>query len=252
VVSVADLPRRRRLILNAGGVCAVANGSSEARKALHRLRREGFVVVHAEAEGVGVAQHEDARLPTRRVEERAPLAFRVHPDVVLPIPHLGVQVRVRRLDAGAELVDEGRIRARGEELLRRRMQPEEPELHAELEQEEHGITGLAESAAHSGAPMSAEASRANRSPNGASGAMSAPSSRTSELPRTSGFSVRFIVCLRWKVPAPARSRRSAAGSRSSSRLSAARWRTCLRRAWVRCSSSSSPRRTAAHRPPGSR
>ena len=45
MASVEDLPRRRRLILDAGGVFAVAIGSTEARTALHRLRREGFVVV---------------------------------------------------------------------------------------------------------------------------------------------------------------------------------------------------------------
>ena len=45
MASVEDLPRTRLLILDAGGVFALANGVANARAALHRARLEGFVVV---------------------------------------------------------------------------------------------------------------------------------------------------------------------------------------------------------------
>ena len=45
MAQVEDLPRTRRLILDAGGILALASGSGDARAALVRARREGYVVV---------------------------------------------------------------------------------------------------------------------------------------------------------------------------------------------------------------
>jgi hypothetical protein len=45
VASVEDLPRARRLILDAGGILALSVGSGDARAALHRARMDGYVVV---------------------------------------------------------------------------------------------------------------------------------------------------------------------------------------------------------------
>jgi predicted nucleic acid-binding protein len=45
VASVEDLPRSRRLILDAGGILALSRGDGDARAALERARREGYVVV---------------------------------------------------------------------------------------------------------------------------------------------------------------------------------------------------------------
>jgi predicted nucleic acid-binding protein len=45
VASVEALPRSRRLILDAGGILALARGSGLARAALARAVREGYVVV---------------------------------------------------------------------------------------------------------------------------------------------------------------------------------------------------------------
>ena len=42
---VEDLPRSRRLILDAGGILALSQGDGDARAALERARREGYVVV---------------------------------------------------------------------------------------------------------------------------------------------------------------------------------------------------------------
>ena len=45
MASVGALPRSRRLILDAGGILALAHGDGVARAALERARREGYVVV---------------------------------------------------------------------------------------------------------------------------------------------------------------------------------------------------------------
>lgn len=45
MASVEDLPRSRRLILDAGGILALSRGDGDARAALERARREGYVVV---------------------------------------------------------------------------------------------------------------------------------------------------------------------------------------------------------------
>ncbi len=45
MASVEALPRSRRLILDAGGILALARGSGLARAALARAVREGYVVV---------------------------------------------------------------------------------------------------------------------------------------------------------------------------------------------------------------
>jgi hypothetical protein len=45
VARVEDLPRTRRLILDAGGVLGLASGSGDARAALHRARLEGYVAI---------------------------------------------------------------------------------------------------------------------------------------------------------------------------------------------------------------
>ena len=45
MASVGALPRSRRLILDAGGILALASGDGVARAALERARREGYVVV---------------------------------------------------------------------------------------------------------------------------------------------------------------------------------------------------------------
>jgi PIN domain len=45
VASVDDLPRSRRLILDAGGILALARGDGYARAALERARLQGYVVV---------------------------------------------------------------------------------------------------------------------------------------------------------------------------------------------------------------
>jgi len=45
VASVGALPRSRRLILDSGGILALARGDGVARAALERARREGYVVV---------------------------------------------------------------------------------------------------------------------------------------------------------------------------------------------------------------
>lgn len=45
MASVGALPRSRRLILDAGGILALARGDGVARSVLDRARREGYVVV---------------------------------------------------------------------------------------------------------------------------------------------------------------------------------------------------------------
>lgn len=45
MASVEDLPRSRRLILDAGGILALSRGDGDARAALERARREGYVDV---------------------------------------------------------------------------------------------------------------------------------------------------------------------------------------------------------------
>lgn len=45
MASVEDLPKYRRLILDAGGILALSRGDGDARAALERARREGYVVV---------------------------------------------------------------------------------------------------------------------------------------------------------------------------------------------------------------
>ena len=45
MASVAELPRSRRLILDSGGIIALARGDGDARATLVRARREGYVVV---------------------------------------------------------------------------------------------------------------------------------------------------------------------------------------------------------------
>ena len=45
MASVGALPRVRRLILDAGGILALARGDGTARAVLERARREGYVVV---------------------------------------------------------------------------------------------------------------------------------------------------------------------------------------------------------------
>lgn len=45
MASVEDLPRSRRLILDAGGILALARGGGDARAILERATREGYVVV---------------------------------------------------------------------------------------------------------------------------------------------------------------------------------------------------------------
>lgn len=44
MAQVDDLPRTRRLILDSGGVIALSRGSGDARAALDRARRDGFIV----------------------------------------------------------------------------------------------------------------------------------------------------------------------------------------------------------------
>ena len=45
MASVGALPRSRRLILDSGGILALARGDAVARAALERARREGYVVL---------------------------------------------------------------------------------------------------------------------------------------------------------------------------------------------------------------
>lgn len=45
MASIEALPKSRRLILDAGGILALARGDGDARAALERARREGYVVV---------------------------------------------------------------------------------------------------------------------------------------------------------------------------------------------------------------
>jgi hypothetical protein len=45
LASVDALPRSRRLILDAGAILALARGGGDARAALERARREGYVVL---------------------------------------------------------------------------------------------------------------------------------------------------------------------------------------------------------------
>ena len=45
MAAVEDLPRSRRLILDAGGILALSQGDGDARAALERARREGYVAV---------------------------------------------------------------------------------------------------------------------------------------------------------------------------------------------------------------
>ena len=45
MAQVDELPRTRRLILDAGGILGLATGSGNARAAIHRARHEGYVII---------------------------------------------------------------------------------------------------------------------------------------------------------------------------------------------------------------
>ena len=83
MASVKPLPRLRRMILDAGGILALTRGSADARAALDRAVREGYVVLiptpvlaqvhrggHDRAHVDRVVNRVDALLPTSALVAR--------------------------------------------------------------------------------------------------------------------------------------------------------------------------------------